>query len=28
VELIAPYKVVLSGTHPEYISEPILDAVE
>lgn len=26
--LLEPYRVVLSGTHPEYISEPILNAVE
>jgi N,N-dimethylformamidase len=28
VELLKPYSVVLSGTHPEYVSEPILDAIE
>ncbi|UTD26270.1 LamG domain-containing protein [Bradyrhizobium sp. WD16] len=28
VALLEPYRVVLSGTHPEYVSEPILDAVE
>src|SRR5579864_2700294 len=26
--LLKPYRVVLSGTHPEYISESILDAIE
>jgi hypothetical protein len=28
VDLLKPYSVVLSGTHPEYVSEPILDAIE
>ena len=28
IELLKPYQVVLSGTHPEYVSEPILDAIE
>jgi N,N-dimethylformamidase len=26
--LLKPYRVVLSGTHPEYVSEPILDGIE
>lgn len=26
--LLKPYRVVLSGTHPEYVSEPILNAIE
>jgi N,N-dimethylformamidase len=26
--LLKPYRVVLSGTHPEYVSEAILDAIE
>lgn len=25
---LAPYKCVMSGSHPEYVSEPILDAIE
>jgi N,N-dimethylformamidase len=28
VAALAPYRVVLTGSHPEYISEPILDATE
>jgi N,N-dimethylformamidase len=28
VTALAPYRVVLTGTHPEYISEEILDATE
>ncbi|MEA2661455.1 MAG: hypothetical protein QOH08_1027 [Chloroflexota bacterium] len=28
VELLAPYRVVLTGSHPEYVSLPELDAME
>ena len=28
VELLAPYRVVLTGSHPEYVSLPELDAIE
>ena len=28
LEAIAPYNCVMSGTHPEYVSEPMLDAQE
>jgi N,N-dimethylformamidase len=28
VELLAPYRVVLTGSHPEYVSLPELDALE
>lgn len=26
-ELLAPYRVVITGTHPEYVTEPLLDAL-
>jgi N,N-dimethylformamidase len=28
VELLSPYRVVMTGTHPEYYTEPMLDAIE